>query len=260
MRALATILLVLLFAPIVSAVRPPVGTEAEPELRDDENDVQYGATYLGPRDRGFIDISVAWFDYAPLTDQVQFNLRVPDARSLQNSPAEPDWRCITASNLTGADTRTGRLSIQWIKNFGSDTVTSSVLFSRGQGAGTEPARVDHRFSFIPETPGYFEWSIDRNTLLNLGDTVSDLAIRCTESEYVGNLPTGTRNLDEARSTQVYNVGNLERPEGPPDNEALLPTAESSNPGFQTDEATPALAALTALVALIGAVSLTRRRR
>lgn len=124
-----------LILAIPSAAALPAGTEDDPELRDQEGDIDYSPVDL-ERASDFIDISAGWFEYDAPSDAIVYQLRVKDATGLAQPKVDPDWRCETGLEMFGAESKTGSMSIQWVKNYGASTIRSTAAFARGQGAPT----------------------------------------------------------------------------------------------------------------------------
>lgn len=197
----------------VPAAGSILGTPEDPELQDSSNDVSYDATYVGPHDMDYLDITSAWFEFNETDDLVNFTLRVKDAQALADPPEDYRIRCSIEGDLAVGDADSGVITFNWLSQGNGEPVVANVTYHESSGDGVnayELTPIPHTFNLSANAPGDFAYSMERNALLHYGEVIDELRGWCSATQWApgGFVTTGAGGSDDARGSKAYDLTSL----------------------------------------------------
>jgi hypothetical protein len=218
------------------------GTEDLPELPDTSGDVQYDPLFVDARDRNYLDVLAAWFEYDNTSDEFRIAIKNADLTHW----SFPDWDggCNIRGNVTVDETILGELVVG-VTKYGDDpdfhsyitfepTNTDRQTIIEGNGS------LEHTLGIESTKPGYFRFTVSRSSLLQLGDAIQDFRGRCGEyfTPHLGVDAPIIMNEDLAASSAVYSFTNQRRIAGPDGEPDVFATATTeAAPLMTADDAT-----------------------
>lgn len=226
-----------------------LGTEKDPEVSDQSDDVEYHPVY-DDLDHRYLDFLAAWFSYDATLDEINITLKNADLTGLENPPN--GWRITCALMADGGHdgAYTGILRASWSKRPYRDTVYTHVAFTDTYGRGQD---VSYKASTNFSKPGYVSFSIPRDNLLLLLSEIVNLEFECVEQEVTQDgVVSPFQNRDVADSAATYSVVELRPENGEVGGHAG--GVGGSNQTVFTGEATPGLLPLAVLGGLLAVIS------
>jgi hypothetical protein len=189
----------------------PGGSEEQPELRDQANDVSYHTAHLGSKDHGYIDMRAGWFSYDPASDNVNLTIQLADVSKLMDAK---EWQVQYKWTVNGTKEQkvVGAFWFQADKIPPYDLLRGQLAwYSAGQSS---PVILDKVVAFRLVAPDRLSFLIDKDELLKFADSLDDLSGMSFETPRpagYGFLPF--QNRDDAASKSSFDLRPL-RPAPP----------------------------------------------
>ncbi len=212
-------LLVVLAAEPAAAI-PPEGSRSAPEVSDGTGDVQYPPTYLGDRNRDWLDLVSFWIEYSPSLDVVTFSFEVVDLTELETLTMSSVNYHAYIDGFVEED-HVGLMDL-WLMFDGSGEPNCACSMTvQGQGKDLN-ANLEVVFS----RPGFMHVNVTREVLQLHVTSLRSPEIQAAEFEET--LPTYEMNVgqDNASAEAAFDIARL-RPDSRGDGDDALP----SNPNY-----------------------------
>lgn len=260
MRVHKILVLVIMASVVLPAAA--AGTEENPELLDDADDVNYHE--LHSDESPHLDILAAWIEFDLQADVILFRLKTASVMEAEDVPEDFSVTCNWGASLEDDGEPNGRLALNWGKDADADAYRSSVVWVEEAAASTpiSPVNVQgipHELTVLIGQPGYFNWTVERTAVATYGDRLETFSGRCDEAYTPAANVAGYSNWDSAQSEASYDLAALEPAPGNDTDNPLDGRTNNTTPTPEDSATTPNLGVLPVAVILLTAALAARRQ-
>ncbi len=242
------------------------GSEQAPEIVG-TGEVVYDVAYPGPKDHDYLGIVAGWVEFDSQADAIAFNLKGVDYSIFARAPpSDSTIICIMNATVFLETEFQGYLVFRLLNDYHADHFrTENDLNLFNPNRSPIPIRQAPLGTFAK--PGYLQWHVDRNLMLNYADEFSQFFAHCNEQYFPDQYPRnpvmpsgpiqnyGDSNMSSAR----FSISNLTPARGN-DTGDILPGRGTVGTGDTEPAAGSPSPPWLAILMVVAGASLAKRRR